>query len=528
MRESGILYPISSLPTRYGIGGFSREAFEFIDFLKRAGQGYWQVLPFGPTGFGDSPYQSICSFAGNPYFISLEELISDGLLTWEECDSVDFGSDPERVDYGALYNNRPDVLRIAYGRFVKKLDEPVPEREDKTEEAPHESKEISNGDDFFAFKVKNADWLDDFALYMALKDANDGAAWTEWDEDLRDRNPRVLETARKEYAEDVDFYSFLQYEFQKQWDRVHAYARKNNVKIIGDLPFYAAPDSADTWAARDMFCCGQDGTPTEVAGTPPDAFSETGQLWGNPVYNWKNLKKSGYRWWFERIARNLDFYDVIRIDHFRGFDEYYAVPAGKETAEKGKWKKGPGMDFFVRLKKELGDVSIIAEDLGSQTPGVQKLLRDSGYPGMAVLQYAFDQSESSWYLPYNHKVNSVCYTGTHDNETTRAWIEHTSDHDRDFARRYINSLYTDYGQFTWDFIREAYRSPAKLCIVPIQDYLVKGDEARLNTPGTQGSNWQWRVLPNYLSDDLCRSIAALSSTYGRWPKVSETQEDEKS
>ena len=314
----------------------------------------------------------------------------------------------------------------------------------------------------------------------------------------------------------------------KQWTKLHEYATQNGVSIIGDIPIYVAFDSADTWANPDMFGFDEENVPTVVAGCPPDAFSATGQLWGNPIYRWDKLKKDGYSWWMRRIERCFSFYDILRIDHFRGFDEYYAVPYGDETAENGKWEKGPGMDFFKAVRKKFGDVEIIAEDLGIITDSVRELLKDTGFPGMKVLQFAFDESESSTYLTYKHESNSVVYTGTHDNMTTRGWIESISDHDRDFARRFINSLYTDYGQFTWDFIREAFRSAADLCIVPIQDFLVKGNEARMNCPSIGSGNWQWRVLPNYLSDDLARSIGELTSVYGRKPvpPVSSEEDDD--
>ena len=505
MRRSGILYPISSLPSKYGIGSFSKEAYEFVDFLKKAGQSAWQVLPFGPTGYGDSPYQSFSTFAGNPYFISLEQLIEDGLLTAEECDSVYWGSNPEYCDYGALYEGRFAVLKKAFERFREEPDEEYQE-----------------------FIKEESHWLDDYCLFMALKDKHEGKPWIEWETEYRNRDKKAMSVVAEVLADTIEFFRFQQYEFMKQWTKLHEYAAKNGVSIIGDIPIYVAFDSADTWANPDMFRFDEENVPTVVAGCPPDAFSATGQLWGNPIYRWDKLKKDGYSWWMRRIARCFSFYDILRIDHFRGFDEYYAVPYGDETAENGKWETGPGMDFFKAVRKKFGDVEIIAEDLGIITDSVRELLKETGFPGMKVLQFAFDDSESSTYLTYKHEPNSVVYTGTHDNMTTRGWIESVSDHDRDFARRYINSLYTDYGQFTWDFIREAFRSPADLCIVPIQDFLVKGNEARMNCPAVGSGNWQWRVLPNYLSDDLARSIAELTSVYGRYavlPVSSEEEED---
>ena len=505
MRSSGILYPITSLPSRYGIGCFSKEAYEFVDFLESAGQSCWQVLPFGPTGFGDSPYQSFSTFAGNPYFISLEDLQEEGLLLPGECDEADWGSDPEAVDYGKVYSGRFKVLRKAWERFRET------EKADKA---------------FQAFVKKEADWLEDYCLFMALKEQNQGKPWSEWETPYRNRDKKAMDVTSEVISGTVDFYRFQQYEFMKQWERLHAYAAEKGIRIIGDIPFYVAFDSADTWAHPEMFRFDEENIPTVVAGCPPDAFAPTGQLWGNPIYDWKYMKKTGYRWWIRRMARCFAFYDVLRIDHFRGFDEYYAIPYGDETAEKGRWEKGPGADLFREMHKVLGDVPIIAEDLGFITPSVGELLEETGYPGMKVLQFAFDESEASLYLPYNHVTNCVVYTGTHDNMTTRGWIESLSDHDRDFARRYINSIYTDYGQFTWDFIREAFRSVADLAIVPIQDFLVKGNEARINAPATGMGNWVWRVTPGLLSRELAESIRAMTKLYGRLPAEPAPEEDE--
>ena len=512
MRGSGILYAVSSLPSKYGIGSFSKEAYEFVDFLQKAGQGYWQVLPFGPTGYGDSPYQSFSTFAGNPYFISLEDLIEEGLLKQEECDSVDWGSDPEFCDYGAIYESRFKVLKLAYDRF-----------------AESEKKNAA----FQAFVKKNAYWLEDYCIFMALKQEHGGKPWSEWDTPYRNRDKKAMDVLGEVIAETVDFYRFQQFKFMEQLEKLREYAHEKGVKIIGDIPIYVAFDSADTWAHPDLFQFDEENIPQKVAGCPPDAFSATGQLWGNPIYDWKSLKKRKYDWWIRRIARSYEFYDVIRIDHFRGFDEYYAIPYGDETAENGKWEKGPGMDLFEAIHKELGEAPIIAEDLGYITDSVRDLLAKSGYPGMKVLQFAFDESEDSSYLPYKHEKNSVVYTGTHDNMTTRGWIDSLNDHDRDYVRRYINSIYTDYGQFTWDFIREAFRSAADLCIVPIQDFLVKGNEARMNCPAVGSNNWQWRVTPNLLSDELAMSILDLTRLYGRRaplppskPKKEEKEEEE--
>lgn len=501
MRESGILMPISSLASRFGIGCFSKEAYEFVDFLEKAGQGYWQILPIGPTGFGDSPYQPFSAFAGNPYFISPEKLIEEGLLTWDEANSFDFGSNVERVDYGALYNNRFQLLKLAFHRFTEKKGQETAE--------------------YKSFLKAQEFWLDDYCLFMALKEKFEGMSWQDWEEAYRLRDSKTLEEAMTELAEPVDFFRFQQYEFQMQWAALHEYAAKKNVKIIGDIPFYVSIDGADAWSHPEAFLMDKDARPTAVAGCPPDAFSPTGQLWGNPIYDWKNRKESGYEWWMKRMERSYEFVDVIRIDHFHGFAEYYAVPYGEKTAEKGTMHKGPGMDFFQALYRKFGDLTeknfkLIAEDLGTVTEENQKLLEDSKIPGMKVLQYAFT-SWNSVYITHRHIEKSVVYTGTHDNTTSRAWVEEIGDGDRDFVRRYVNSMNTDYGAFVWDFIREAYRSVSCLCIIPIQDYLVLGREARINNPGTAGDNWQWRIKPNFLSNELCGSILKLSETYGRIP-----------
>lgn len=508
MRESGILYPIFSLPSRYGIGCFSKEAYEFVDFLKESGQGFWQILPVGPTGFGDSPYQPLSAFAGNPYFISPEGLIEEGLLFENEISGLSFGDDETKVDYGAMYENRGTVLKIAFNRFVEK--------------------DGLNSKEYKDFLKKSKFWLDDYCMYMALKKKFEGASWETWEDAYRLKEDKALKDAKKELADSIDYYSFVQYEFDRQWEKLHEYAKSKNIKIIGDIPFYVSLDGADAWSHPEAFQMDEDHHPTVVAGCPPDAFSPTGQFWGNPIYDWKNRKESGYEWWMKRMERSFELYDVVRIDHFHGFDEYYAIPYTDKDASKGKMMKGPGMDFFNVLNKRFADIlaedeegnkplKIIAEDLGTVTKENQKLLTDSGIPGMKVLQYAFT-SWDSCYVTHRHISNCVVYTGTHDNTPSRAWIEEIGDGDRDFVRRYLNSMNTDYGAFVWDFIREAYRSVADLCIIPLQDYLVFGREARVNSPGTPDGNWQWRMRPNFLSRELAGSIRKLAETYGRIPR----------
>lgn len=506
MRESGILFPIFSLASKFGIGSISREAYEFIDFLKASGQGYWQILPIGPTGFGDSPYQPFSAFAGNPYFISPEALIEKGYLTWDEANSFDFGSDETHVDYGALYNNRFELLHIAYERFIQG--------------GGQQEK------DYIAFLEKENFWLNDYCLFMALKNKYNGASWPTWEDADRMKDDKAMEMAGTELAGQVGFFMFQQYEFSCQWQKLKEYAAKNNIKIIGDIPFYVSLDGADAWAHPEAFQMDDNAHPTVVAGCPPDAFSASGQLWGNPIYDWENRKAGGYEWWMKRLERSYELYDVVRIDHFHGFSDYYAIPYGDTTAENGKMCKGPGMDFFAAVEKRFGDLSdfkMIAEDLGTVTKENQKLLKDSKIPGMKVLQYAFT-SWDSYYITHRHERHCVVYTGTHDNTPSRAWIEEIGDGDRDFVRRYLNSMNTDYGAFVWDFIREAYRSVADLCIVPLQDYLVMGKDTRINAPGTAEGNWQFRLRPNYLSGELAASIRKYAELYGRIPREEEQEE----
>lgn len=508
-RSAGILMPISSLSSRYGIGCFSKEAKNFIDFLAQSGQSYWQVLPFGPTGFGDSPYQAFSAFAGNPYFVCLETLCAEGLLSWDQVNAIDWGSDIQKVDYGKIFVNRPVVLRAAAENFF----------------AHAEEKEKKAYQDFLK---EQADWLKDYALFMTLKEHFGGKSWLDWEEPYKKRDAGALAQAEEQYQNELQVFYFIQYEFQKQLNDLRSYAAEKKIRLIGDLPYYVALDSADVWAHPDYFEFDKDDNPSAVAGCPPDAFSPTGQLWGNPIYDWKAMKKDDYRWWIRRLQRNYEFCDVIRIDHFNGFESYYRIPYADKTAEHGTREKGPGAAFFRIAAQQLGKstapggpvledghLPIIAEDLGEVTKETQKLLQETGFAGMNVLEYAFDWSEYSYYMTHNHVRNSVVYTGTHDNKPVREWIEECSDHDRDLARRYIHSENTDYGAFTWDFIREAYRSVANLCIIPLYDYLVKGKEARINTPGTTGGNWQWRLEPHFLSDDLAHSIYQLARLYCR-------------
>ncbi|HKM35476.1 MAG TPA: 4-alpha-glucanotransferase [Lachnospiraceae bacterium] len=494
MRKSGILLPVSSIPSQYGIGTFSKEAYVYIDFLHKAGQKLWQILPLGPTGYGDSPYQSFSTFAGNPYYIDLEALVKIGWLTAKECETYDFGQNEQYVDYEKIYFSRFKVLRKAFNRASEKHFE--------------QEKAFQN------FIESNTFWLEDYALYMAIKNSFGGNSWAEWDEEIKLRKPDAMEAYKQKYAEDVDFYKFLQYLFFTQWIALKAYANKNEIEIVGDIPIYVAFDSADTWANPELFQLDDTCTPIAVAGCPPDAFSDTGQLWGNPLYDWDYHKTTDFAWWMKRIAYCFQLYDVVRIDHFRGFDEYWSVPYGNPTAEKGKWCKGPGYAIFDTMKKTLGERKVIAEDLGYLTDSVIELVKKAGYPGMKILQFAFDSREESDYLPHNYTRNCVVYTGTHDNDTTLGWYTNLAKADRNFADRYMY-LRDDEAEVEWEFIRAAISSVADTAIIPMQDYLGLDETARINIPSTLGNNWKWRMKKNACTDELAERIKKLSKLYGR-------------
>lgn len=493
MRRSGILLPISSIPSRYGIGCFSEEAFAFVDFLAQAGQKLWQILPLGPTGYGDSPYQAFSTFAGNPYFIDLEQLIEAGYLEREECDSLNFGTHPEYVDYGQLYNNRRPLLRKAY--------------EAACEQGLPETKEFKN------FVKDNKHWLESYALFMAVKAHFNGACWTDWEEAIRLRKPEALAAYTEKYAHEMQEYYFQQYLFAKQWKALKSYANEKGIQIIGDIPIYVAFDSADIWGNPELFQLDEENRPIGVAGCPPDAFSATGQLWGNPLYDWVYHKKTHYAWWMKRLAHCYELYDIVRLDHFRGFDEYWFVPYGDSSAQNGRWMPGPGMNLFQTMKRRLGEREVIAEDLGLLTPSVLELLKESGYPGMKVLQFAFGGGPDNLYLPHNCVQNSVIYTGTHDNETTMGWYRNLNDWTRGHVNVYLGIQ--GEGDVQWAFIRKAMESVAETAIIPMQDYLGLGNEARLNTPSSMGTNWQWRMKKDACSQELAARIRDTAGLYGR-------------
>ncbi len=492
MRRAGILLPLFSLPSPYGIGTMGQSARDFIDFLVKAGQSCWQVLPVGPTSFGDSPYQSFSSFAGNPYFIDLDDLAAEGLLSPEEYKTLDWG-DPRTVDYALLYQNRYPVLRKACQRLL--------------ENPPS---------DYEAFLAGNSFWLDNYALFMALKGSHGGQAWTQWEPELQRRDPDAMAKAEQKLADEIAFWQAVQYLFYHQWDSLKALANENGISIIGDLPIYVALDSADVWANPQLFQLDEHLVPTEVAGCPPDAFTADGQLWGNPLFNWERMAEDGYDWWMRRIDFQFRICDTLRIDHFRGFDEYYAIPYGDTTARNGRWKQGPGKDFFRILNEKLGPRSIIAEDLGYLTDSVRDLLAYTGYPGMKILQFGFDSREpDSSYLPHCSPVNCVMYAGTHDNEPVAAWLDSITEEDRAYAAAYMRL--TEAEGYCKGVARTIWSNTADLTILQIQDILGLGAKSRINTPSTIGCNWKWRLLPGQCSDALARELHRDMALYSRLP-----------
>ena len=497
-RYAGTLLSVTSLPSKYGIGCFDKAAYDFVDWLEKAGQRYWQILPLGSTSHGasdDSPYQSYSAFAGNPYLISLEQLIGEGVLTREECDAVDFGSNPGKVDFDKLHENRLNLLHKAYERS-----------------------NIAENWEYQNFISSNSWWLDDYALFMALKRYFDDQPFRSWPEDIRMHWGFALDYYNRELYFDVEFQKYLQFQFDRQWMNLKAYANSKHIQIVGDIPIYVSPDGADVWAHPELFQLNEHNESTAIAGCPPDAFAAEGQVWGNPLYRWDYHRNTGFDWWCSRMWYSFKLYDVVRIDHFRGFDEYFSIPAGDSTAKNGHWEKGPGMDLFNTIRWRLGNVQVIAEDLGHMTDTVRYLVRDSGYPNMKVLQFAFDTDDvgaANDYLPHNYNNNCVVYTGTHDNETISGWFAGLSQEGKKQVRDYLCDYYTPDKQMHKVLISTAMASVAKDCIVPMQDYLGLDNSARMNQPGTVGFNWRWRLLPGQITDSLAWEIRSMVRRYGR-------------
>lgn len=493
MRKSGVLLPISSLPSHYGIGCFDEAAYRFVDVLAKAKQTYWQILPLGITGYGDSPYQSFSTFAGNPYFISLDDLVKRGWLKSDDLPNADIHQN--YVDYEYLWTHRYILLKKAY---------------------LHSN--IAADNDFQKYCEENQWWLDDYALFMAIKGEHDDLSWETWDDDLRLRDGKVLDQKRQELKDEIIYQQFLQYMMWSQWYQLKAYANKKGIQIVGDMPIYVAYDSSDVWGSPALFQLDEDVLPTAVAGVPPDGFSADGQLWGNPLYDWPKHKETGYAWWIKRIEYCTKAYDMVRIDHFRGFDEYFSIPYGDTTARNGIWKKGPGAELFKAAENKLGRLNVIAEDLGYLTDTVKQMLKECGYPGMKLLQFAFDSRDSSGavnYLPHNYTVNSVVYTGTHDNETMMGWFNDIKPEEFQALKDYLHTTSNDHEVLLKKCIELIMNSVSDTCIIPMQDYLKLDNRARMNTPNTLGNNWMWRMPKDAMSDELIQSMRTLIEKYHR-------------
>lgn len=497
-RSAGILLPVSSLPGKYGIGSFSKEAYDFVDFLAKAGQTYWQILPLSPLNHKksfDTPYQSFSAFAGNPYYIDLDKLVEEGVLTQTECDAVDFGNDPERIDYEKLYNTRCALLRKAYERS-----------------------NIAENPDYQAFLSENEWWLSDYALFMALKGFFGDAEWTQWPEDIRRHWGFAVDYYHRTLYFDVEFYKYMQFKFFQQWFALKSYANSKHIQIVGDIAIYVSLDSADVWAHPELFQLDENNVQTAVAGCPPDNFSADGQIWGSPLYRWDEHRKTGYSWWMARLWQNFRLCDLLRIDHFRGLDEYFSIPYGSKSAIDGHWEKGPGMELFHTMWNSMGYKPVIVEDLGYMTDSVRAMVRDTGFPNMKVLQFGFDVNDygaANDYLPHNIPENCVAYTGTHDNDPIAGWFSTLSDAEKTLVRRYYHVEGLPEEEMYKVLVGSAMMSRANTCIIQIQDYLGLGCEARVNTPAYMENNWYWRLDGKYLTEALCQEIFEMTRQYGR-------------
>lgn len=486
---------ISSLPSNYGIGTFGREAYKFVDFLHDSGQKYWQILPLGHTGYGDSPYQCFSAFAGNPYFIDLDFLIDEGLITEDDLQNI-YVENEEVIDYSKIFDIRLPILRIAFNNFNKNI------------ENSNEYNKILN------FYSENKFWIDDYSLFMSLKNYYNGKSFKDWDKEIRFRNLESILYFEEKLKDEISFWKFIQYNFFKQWKNLKDYANSKGIKIIGDIPIYISGDSSDIWSSPEIFKLNSEGEPLTVAGCPPDNFSSTGQLWGNPIYDWDYLESTGYQWWIDRVRESLKLFDVIRLDHFRGFESYWEVPYGDKTAEFGKWTKGPGIKLFNSIKEKLGNIEIIVEDLGYLTDEVINFRIETGYPGMKILQFGFGNKNGNDHTPYNYENNCVVYTGTHDNDTVRGWIEVTGSSDEiNFMKKYFGICSGE--NLNWEFIRGAWSSVCNISITTMQDLLNLGNESRMNYPSRVNGNWIWRMKKNSLTNDLAVNLRYITELYGR-------------
>ncbi|NLK94236.1 MAG: 4-alpha-glucanotransferase [Clostridiales bacterium] len=508
-RGAGVLMHIASLPGKFGIGTFGKEAYKFSDFVSKSGLKYWQMLPVGHTSYGDSPYQCFSAFAGNPYFIDFDILCEQGLLKESEYKYEDYGKDSEKIDYALIFKVKNKVLKKAYSNFKKSKG----------------LKELR--EEFKDFKNKNAFWLDDYSLYMAVKNHFKLVSWSNWDEDIKLRKQEAMDYYKEKLADNIEYWNFVQFLFFSQWANLKEYVNSLGIKIIGDIPIYVAEDSVEAWSQPSNFKMDYNTmTPKFVAGCPPDMFSETGQLWGNPIYDWDNMRNQGYSWWISRIRESLKLYDVLRIDHFRGFEAYWEIPYGDETAVNGEWIKGPGIDLFNAIKRELGEVEIIAEDLGFQTDSLVEFLKETGYPGMKVLQFAFGSGDGkNDFLPHNYNTNCIAYTGTHDNDTFLGWFTETGSKEEAAEAKLYLGLNEEEG-YNWGFLRGIWNSIANVAIAPMQDFLNLGNDARINFPSTMSGNWQWRAKKNSYNNELANKIYEMTLRAGRFEEEEDEEEED--
>lgn len=491
-RSAGILMPVSSLPSPYGIGSFGKSAYDFVDNLVSARQKFWQVLPLGPTSFGDSPYASFSAFAGNPYFIDLDMLVEEGLLKSDYVNRFMWNLEDQYVDYGLIYNSRFEVLRTAF------------------KNSSHQEL-----DEYKTFLKENEYWLEGYCLYSACKNKFEGTSWTDWESEIKCRDEESMQELKEELKDDIEFYKFVQYKFYEQWNQLKEYANENRIEIIGDIPLYVAMDSADVWQHTELFQLDEELNPTKVAGVPPDVFSETGQRWGNPLYDWKTLEAEDFSWWRKRMEHSARLYDVIRIDHFIGMVKYYAIPAEDEDARNGTWEKGPGLKLIKVINESIGNKKIIAEDLGVQMPEVVKVLEKSGYPGMKVLEFAFDGNRKNDHLPYYWTQNTVAYGGTHDNDTLMGYFTGLQSWELGYVREFMECRNGSIEDLVDKIFRTAYASVADLVIFQMQDVLKVGNIGRMNLPSSMGTNWRWRMLQGQFGPEEIEKLRYLCDIYGR-------------